>query len=80
MHIVRFYADWCAPCRQFAPIVDKVAQKRNIEVRPVNIERSPHEDVTSIPTLWLCDENGVVAVHSGVMSARELDEWISESA
>lgn len=39
--VVDFYADWCAPCRAMAPILDKFAQEnKNIKVGKINIDNA----------------------------------------
>ena len=41
--LVDFYADWCAPCRQMAPILDDIALKKagKLVVAKVDTDASP---------------------------------------
>ena len=41
--IVDFYADWCAPCRQMAPILDDIARENagKLLVVKVDTDRAP---------------------------------------
>lgn len=41
--LVDFYADWCAPCRQMAPIIDEIAQANagKLLVAKVDTDRAP---------------------------------------
>lgn len=40
--IVDFYADWCGPCRAISPILDKLADKYegNVKVIKVNVQQN----------------------------------------
>ncbi len=61
--IVDFWADWCAPCRLVAPVLDRIVEERAGELRlvKVNIDEEPglaqRYGIQSIPTLILF-ENG----------------------
>lgn len=53
--VVDFYADWCGPCRQLAPILDRIASEHggSVVIGKVNIDKSSQlasqEKVRSIP-------------------------------
>ena len=58
--VIKFYADWCGPCKLYAPIFDKVSQelKDEAEFVNVNIEKdttglAAEYKVGSIPTTIL---------------------------
>jgi len=59
--IVDFWAEWCGPCHAVAPVLDRIADDRNVKIVKVNID---HEQglaqrfgVASIPMMMLF-ENG----------------------
>jgi thioredoxin len=63
MTILDFYADWCNPCKSLAPVLDKVASERGIEVVKVNIEDDEEElsvrhGVRNIPTVVVLNDDG----------------------
>ena len=55
--LIDFWAPWCGPCRMQAPILDKVAEEMNGEVRigKLNVDENPaiaaRFGVSGIPTL-----------------------------
>jgi thioredoxin 1 len=57
--LVDFWADWCGPCRQIAPIVEQIAEenKGKLQVAKLDVdangETAMKYGVMSIPTLIL---------------------------
>ena len=82
--LIDFFADWCMPCKMFAPIFETVADDFEGEVKfvKVNVDDAPELAqkylVMSIPTLKLVKGNEGLGSFVGAMSAEELEEWIKE--
>ena len=57
--LVDFWAEWCAPCRMLAPILEQVADEQGDGLRIVKLDvdgnpRTPHQyGVQGMPTLIL---------------------------
>jgi len=64
--IVDFWAEWCGPCRQVAPILDEIAREHadKVTIAKVNIDENPQiardYQILSIPTLNVYQNGQVV--------------------
>lgn len=76
--LVDFYADWCAPCRVVAPLVDQLAEDYadRVGVFKVDVDASPdlasRFGVRSIPTLVLFKDGKPVETLVGVVTRGQL--------
>jgi len=59
--LVDFWAEWCGPCHAVAPVLDRIADEREVKLVKVNIDQeqglAQRYGVSSIPTMILF-ENG----------------------
>lgn len=55
--LVDFWAEWCGPCKQIAPILDEIASAHGdkLTIAKLNVDENPataaNYGVTSIPTM-----------------------------
>lgn len=75
--IVRFTADWCVPCKQFAPVFEQVARQYDVDFYVIDVEQYPDvaqaHGVMSIPAVFAVN-NGAWHKLQGVPSAQTLHE------
>jgi len=80
--VIKFYADWCGPCKLYAPIFEKVSEelKDQAEFVNVNIEKdttglAAEYKVQAIPTTVLVNE-GVEKSKTGRLEEADLRNFI----
>lgn len=84
--VVDFYADWCAPCKMMAPVLDELARERAGEllVVKVNSDQNPvspqHYGVRGIPTLVVFRDGQEVGRQVGFAPKAQLIKLIDGSA
>lgn len=60
--LVDFWADWCAPCKMVAPVVEKIAREYSDEVKVAKLDVDENQstasryNVMSIPTLIIFED------------------------
>lgn len=82
--LVDFWADWCGPCKQMAPVLDKLAEEYGdkIEVVKINTDQNPETprayNVMSLPTMNVYKDGEVVKQLIGAKPKRVLEKELAE--
>jgi len=83
--LVDFWADWCAPCKMIAPIVEELATEYDGSVRfaKLDVDSNPKTATTygvrGIPTLLIFDDGKPVGQVVGAVPKSVLKKRIEEA-
>ena len=81
--VVDFWAEWCGPCKSFAPVYEEVSNDYDDVVfgkidTEAQQELAAHFQIRSIPTLMIFREQVVLFSQPGVLSNPQLKEVIAK--
>jgi thioredoxin 1 len=80
--LVDFWATWCGPCRQFAPVFERAsAEHDDVTFAKVDTEAeqalAAQASITSIPTLMAFRDGVLLYAQPGAIPATALEELIA---
>jgi thioredoxin 1 len=84
--LVDFWAPWCGPCRQIAPLIDELAQQYAgaVKIGKVNVDENPElatqYGINAIPTLLLFKGGKIVERFQGVPPRTRLESVLNEAS
>ncbi|MSP28422.1 MAG: thioredoxin TrxA [Methylococcales bacterium] len=83
--LVDYWAEWCGPCKQLAPVLDALAKdyEGKLTIVKVNIDENPmtpqRYGVRGIPTLMIFKNGEVDATKVGALPKGQLAQFIDSN-
>lgn len=83
MKLLKFYAEWCQPCKMQSQIIKRAGDKIKTTVEDVDIDNNlmmaTEFKIRSVPTMVLVDDKeNEIKRHVGVMNETQLLEFLGE--
>ena len=83
--LVDYWAEWCGPCKQIAPVLDLVAKEYQgrVKVAKINVDENQKVPakfgVRGIPTLMLFKNGNLEATRVGALSKSQLTAFLDSN-
>ncbi len=82
--LIDFFAEWCGPCQQLAPILDEVSSEVDVPIYKINVDEpsakkiAMQNKVMSIPTMVMY-KDGEPTATTGFLAKDDLINFINDN-
>ena len=82
--VVDFWATWCGPCQQFAPVFSQAASEMATRALFVKLDTEANQqtagrfEIRSIPTLMIFHRGGELTRLSGALPKAQFMQWLNQ--
>lgn len=80
MKILKFYAEWCGPCKMLSKTLDTMKEQIPYEIVEIDVdndlESSQKYGIRGVPTMIMVDGDTEVKRQTGNMSAEQLKQFV----
>ncbi|MDD2343997.1 MAG: thioredoxin TrxC [Tolumonas sp.] len=83
--VVDFWASWCGPCQQFAPVFSQVSEEMITQACFVKLDTENNHitasryQIRSIPTLMIFHHGKEIARLSGALPKAQFKQWLQQN-
>ncbi|HEY8791663.1 MAG TPA: thioredoxin [Gaiellaceae bacterium] len=80
--LVDFWAEWCGPCHAVSPVLDRIVEERNGEIKLVKVNIDEEQElamrfgVQSIPTMILFKDGQPAAATMGARPKGDIERQL----
>jgi thioredoxin 1 len=78
--VLKFYADWCGPCKMLSKTLEDV--QTNVMIEEIDIDENMNlakeYGIRGVPTMVMLDDNVEVKRITGATTKEKLEEWLNQ--